>query len=33
MHYTDEQMKAKVDALLKPLTGRVSIQDVVIEGK
>ena len=33
MQYTDEQMKAKVDALLKPLTGRVSIQDVVIEGK
>jgi len=33
MHYTDEQMKAKVDALLKPLARRVSSQDFVIEDK
>jgi heterodisulfide reductase subunit A len=33
MHYTDEQMKAKVDALLMPLAVRVSSQDFVIKDK
>jgi heterodisulfide reductase subunit A-like polyferredoxin len=29
MHYTDEQMKAKVDALLEPTTGFISLTEIV----
>jgi heterodisulfide reductase subunit A len=29
MHYTDEQMKAKVEALLEPTTGFISLTDIV----